>query len=85
MFGAFPDKQRYDGLVEAGDRLFALLDEALAPATADQSARAIGCWAFVHGLAMLALDDQLKMHLPGDDDVSLMAVVEPFAKYLLRR
>jgi AcrR family transcriptional regulator len=84
MFGAFPDKQQYDGLLKAGDRLFALLNRALPPSAEDQSARAVACWAFVHGLATLALDDQLKIHLSGDDDESLLGVIRPLTETLTR-
>jgi AcrR family transcriptional regulator len=78
MFGAFPEKHRHQELIEAGDRLFALLDRRLAWADERQRPfRAVGCWAFVHGLAMLALDDQLQTHLPGIDDASLLAIIAP--------
>lgn len=83
MFGAFPNKHCYDDLVEAGDRLFALLNDSLAVSPSDRAARAIGCWAFVHGLAMLALDNQLRVHLPSEDDESLLAVLQPLAEALM--
>lgn len=80
MFGELPDKHRYQGLAAAGGRLFALLDEAVASAGGEHPFRAVGCWAFIHGLAMLALDDQLKVHLPGTDDADLLAVIRPLAE-----
>lgn len=78
MFGPFPDKHQYQELVKAGDRLFAVRDARLSPNEAKQRAsRAVGCWAFVHGLAMLAIDDQLRMHLPGTDETSLLEIIGP--------
>lgn len=81
MFGAFPHKSEYRGLAEAGDRLFAVLDGQLSQGKKKQrAARAVGCWAFVHGLAMLAIDDQLHMHLPGTDEASLLDVLGPMVE-----
>jgi AcrR family transcriptional regulator len=78
MFGLFPDKHRYQGLVLAGDRLFELLDERLSLGGKHALRfRSIGCWAFVHGLAMLAIDDQLRMHLPGTDSANLLDIIRP--------
>jgi len=83
MFGPFPDKPRHPGLIEAGERLFALLDAPLRKAGDRQALRAIGCWAFVHGLAMLALDDQLKAHMPGTSDEHLREIILPLAQTML--
>ncbi len=81
MFGPFPDKHRYPRLVSAGDRLFAALDERLSQGgERAHPYRSIGCWAFVHGLAMLAIDDQLRMHLPGTDKDNLLDIIRPMAE-----
>ena len=84
MFGSFPDKHQYRDLVEAGNRLFSLLDEAMGDAGPRQPARAVGCWAFIHGLSMLALDGQLSAHLPGTSDEDIMAILRPMAHAYLR-
>ncbi len=78
MFGGFADKSRFQGLTEASDRLFAVLEDRVSKGEGRQrAARAIGCWAFVHGLAMLAIDDQLRLHLPGADDADLVEILRP--------
>lgn len=85
MFGPFPDKHQYPGLVSAGDKLFAVLDEQISgEGERADPARSVGCWAFVHGLAMLAIDDQLRMHLPGTDDANLLAIIRPMVESYAR-
>jgi hypothetical protein len=64
--------------VSGKSRLFATRDARLSEAEdGRRPLRAVGCWAFVHGIAMLALDDQLRMHLPGTDDASPAAMIHP--------
>ena len=76
MFSAFPEKHRHQGLVEAGDRLFALLNALVRQARGRPVPRH-RMLTFVHGLAMLAVDDQLRLHLPGTDDAVLCVVLKP--------
>ena len=85
MFGSFPDKDRYRELTDAGDRLFAILNARFSHLGGRQrAARAIGCWAFVHGLALLAIDNQLNRHLPDTDESDLLDILRPMVEIYTR-
>lgn len=84
MFGGLLDKRQHEGLIEAGDRLFALLDDPDPGRNERQPYRAMRCWAFVHGLAMLTLDGLLAAHLSGTTDEHLLAIMEPLIAVLVR-
>ena len=70
MFG--PGWSRDDAdLIAAKEACFGVLAARVAAeSTADQDreARAVGCWALVHGLAILFLDDRIAHEITGCDD-----------------
>jgi AcrR family transcriptional regulator len=73
MFGAnLPNRGRFPGLVEAGNAALQRCAEVLGPDgqgdVGDKCGprRAIAFWAFVHGIACLAIDDLITLPEKGD-------------------
>ena len=64
MFGAELDKTTHPELRAAADKSFSVLTGTLAKAGRAGHADAIRAWAFVHGLAHLVLDKQIKANDP---------------------
>ena len=64
MFGAELDKAQHPELRAAADEAFSVLTGTLARAGRAGHADAINAWAFVHGLAHLVLDKQIKPNDP---------------------
>ena len=69
MFGAELDKQQHPDLRAASDEAFSVLTSTLARAGRAGHADAINAWAFVHGLAHLVLDKQIKANDPAVADL----------------
>lgn len=64
MFGAELDKSKHDELRAAADEAFAVLTNTLSRSGKSGQTDAINAWAFVHGLAHLVLDKQIKPNDP---------------------
>jgi AcrR family transcriptional regulator len=64
MFGAELDKSQHDELRAAADGAFSILTSTLSRSGKSGHADAINAWAFVHGLAHLVLDKQIKPNDP---------------------
>jgi AcrR family transcriptional regulator len=64
MFGADLDKAGHDELRAAADGAFSVVTNALSRSGKTGHADAIRAWAFVHGLAHLVLDRQIKPNDP---------------------
>jgi AcrR family transcriptional regulator len=64
MFGAELDKTQHPELRAAADDAFSILTSTLSRAGRAAHADAINAWAFVHGLAHLVLDKQIKPNDP---------------------
>jgi AcrR family transcriptional regulator len=69
MFGAELDKSEHAELRAAADEAFAVLTDTLTRAGKANRADAINAWAFVHGLAHLVLDKQIKASDPAVADL----------------
>ncbi len=84
MFASHIDKTKHPDLMEAGERTFAVLQARFDPATDPHAAaRAIGCWGLVHGLASLAIDNQLDAHVQTDGGPHMRAILEPLVRALM--
>jgi AcrR family transcriptional regulator len=64
MFGAELDKSQHPELRAAADDAFSILTDTVSRAGKSGHADAINAWAFVHGLAHLVLDKQIKASDP---------------------
>jgi len=83
MFDSHIEKRAHPDLLAAGEKTFAVLEArfvAMDPLTG--AARAIGCWALVHGLASLAIDNQLDAHMSGKVTGDIRTILAPIAKAL---
>lgn len=69
MFGAELDKAEHPELRAAADEAFSILTDTLSRAGSAGHAQAINAWAFVHGLAHLVLDKQIKASDPAIADL----------------
>jgi len=69
MFGAELDKAEHPELLTAADEAFSVLTGTLSRAGRAGHAEAINAWAFVHGLAHLVLDKQIKASDPAIADL----------------
>jgi AcrR family transcriptional regulator len=69
MFGGELDKTQHPDLRAAADKSFAILTGTVAKAGRAGHADAIRAWAFVHGLAHLVLDKQIKASDPAITDL----------------
>ena len=69
MFGGELDKGQHPALRAAADKSFSVLTATLSKAGRAGHVAAIGAWAFVHGLAHLVLDKQIKPNDPAIVDL----------------
>jgi AcrR family transcriptional regulator len=69
MFGGDLDKTQHPELRAAAEKSFSILTGTLAKAGRAGHADAIRAWAFVHGLAHLVLDKQIKTNDPAITDL----------------
>lgn len=69
MFGAELDKAEHPDLRAAADDAFSVLTGTLSRTGRAGHAEAINAWAFVHGLAHLVLDKQIKANDPAIADL----------------
>ncbi|MBI1213090.1 MAG: TetR family transcriptional regulator [Alphaproteobacteria bacterium] len=69
MFGAELDRREHAELRAAADNAFAVLTGTLSRTGRTGQADAINAWAFVHGLAHLVLDKQIKPNDPAVVDL----------------
>ncbi len=66
-------------LVAAADATFGVLSQRVAAEAADgrgREARAVGCWALAHGLAVLFLDGQISERMAGPTDEVIRRVAQ---------
>jgi AcrR family transcriptional regulator len=69
MFGAELDKVKHPELRAAAADAFSVLTDTLSRSGSAGHAAAISAWAFVHGLAHLVLDKQIKLNDPAIADL----------------
>jgi hypothetical protein len=77
MFGPALDKTDHPELRKAAQDAFAVLDSETGRAGGGHT-QAIGAWAFVHGLAHLILDKQIRRNDPAIAE--LLGARQPFTR-----
>ncbi len=84
MFGPeIPDKSAYPELRDAANAAFAVLaNESSATAPSGTPDAAIAAWSFIHGLAMLTIDGQLRPETIGEAPIDALALTRRFGRFL---
>lgn len=81
MFGSHLDKDVRATLGQASDRLFAYRGQRLAHQPPNvRAAKALGCWALLHGIETLASDGRLERH--GQEKANFSATLAPFMTFV---